>query len=208
MVLCRVTVQQRPRALGKGWASASRGCDTEGTGLRDPASGARRTRGWEVWQGPREISSWMLLAWWDARAPLGRLLGRQVSIQTYYEVLRPLFEKKKCSLSYFLEVYNYPHAAFTSKAVGFPGVTVSHEGDKKRSHCALAKPPQAKTWQTDGLGCRRSSRASSAILVTSSARKRKRGGWRVHFKSKDGKAGSPGSLSISQGKSSNSAKLG
>lgn len=99
-------------------------------------------------------------------------------------------------------MYNYPHAAFTGKAVGFPGVMVSHEGDKKRSHCALAKPPQAKTWQTDGLGCRRSSRASSAILVTSSARKRKLGGWRVHFKSRDGKAGSPDSLSVGQSKSS------
>lgn len=206
MVLCWAAVQQRPRALGKGWASTSRGCGTERTGLRDPASGARRTRGWEVWQDSREMSSWMLLARWDARAPLGRLLGCWVSIQTYYEVFRPLFEKT-CSLSYFLEVYHYPHAACTSKAVGFPGVTVSHEGDKKRSQCALAKPPQAKTWQTDGLGCRRSSRASSAILVTSSARKRKLGGWRVHFKSKDGKL-VPHAICLLARANHHSAKLG
>lgn len=90
-----------------------------------------------------------------------------------------------CSPLYFLEVYYYLHTAFTSKAVGFPGVTTSHEGDKKRSHGALAKPPPAKPWQTDGLGCRRSSRASQAIFVTCLSQ-RKLGAGIKPFKSRVG----------------------
>lgn len=45
-------------------------------------------------------------------------------------------------------------------------MTTSHEDDKKRSHPALAKPPQAKPWQTDGLRCRRSRRASLDVFLT------------------------------------------
>jgi len=64
-----------------------------------------------------------------------------------------------------------------AKAVGFPGATTGHEGDKKRSHPTLAKPLQAKPWQTDGLRCRRSSKASLAVFLTCLSQRRGNGGF-------------------------------
>lgn len=102
------------------------------------------------------------------------------------EVSKPIWKcqnfcwkKKKASRrSHFLGATLLPTLLPLAKAVGFPGAITSHESDKKSSHAAPAKPPQAKPCQADGLCCRRSSRASLTLFVTCLGQQRGNGGVR------------------------------